>query len=47
MAYVVTLLDEAVADLQRLQDVAIERELESEPRTGPCPTGRWRPLARP
>lgn len=28
--YSVTLLDEAVADLQRLQDFAIERELASE-----------------
>jgi plasmid stabilization system protein ParE len=29
-AYTVTLLDEAVADLQRLEDFAIERELASE-----------------
>jgi len=28
--YVVTLLDEAAADLQRLQDFAIEREVASE-----------------
>ncbi len=28
--YTVTLLDEAVADLQRLEDFAIERELASE-----------------
>lgn len=28
--YSVTLLDEAIADLQRLQDFAIERELASE-----------------
>jgi plasmid stabilization system protein ParE len=29
-AYTVTLLEEAVADLQRLEDFAIERELASE-----------------
>ncbi len=30
MSYVVTLLDEAVQDLQRLQEFAIQRELDSE-----------------
>jgi hypothetical protein len=44
--YTVTLLQEAVADLRRLEDFAIERELANETPDRAAPQRAWTPSAR-